>query len=267
LVLKVAGGDRMGLRGVLDLTLVNERGEPVVLRNVVSTAQGIGPPRIERKDQQRVVTVSANFTGRNQSEVIEDLRAALHTIPVPQGFAVVLGAGYEEQQAAFRELMLMFALSLAFVYMVMACQYESLRHPLAVMFSVPLAAVGVLVTLFLTDTTFNIQSFIGCIMLGGIVVNNAILLVDHVNLLRERDGMGLYPAVAEAGRRRLRPILMTASTTVLGLVPLALGIGEGGEAQAPMARAVIGGLLSSTAITLYLVPVVYTFLDPERSKS
>ncbi|OGL48233.1 MAG: hypothetical protein A2161_07640 [Candidatus Schekmanbacteria bacterium RBG_13_48_7] len=129
--------------------------------------------------------------------------------------------------------------------------------PFIVMFSVPLAAIGVILMLFLTKTTFNIQSFIGCIMLGGIVVNNAILLVDHTNLLRRRDSMPLNDAIEEAGRRRLRPILMTALTTILGLIPLAIGLGEGGEAQAPMARAVIGGLLSSTFITLVFVPTMY----------
>jgi HAE1 family hydrophobic/amphiphilic exporter-1 len=129
------------------------------------------------------------------------------------------------------------------------------------MFSVPLAIIGVVLMLFLTGTTFNVQSYIGCIMLGGIVVNNAILLVDHINLLRRRDGLGVREAIEEAGRRRLRPILMTALTTLLGLLPLALGIGEGGEAQAPLARAVIGGLTSSTVLTLVFVPVVYSLFE------
>jgi len=129
------------------------------------------------------------------------------------------------------------------------------------MFSVPLAAIGVILVLFFTRTTFNVQSFIGCIMLGGIVVNNAILLVDHTNLLRHRDSMPLREAIEEAGRRRLRPILMTTLTTVIGLIPLALGLGEGGEAQAPMARVVIGGLLSSTLITLVFVPVAYSIFE------
>src|SRR4030042_386440 len=145
--------------------------------------------------------------------------------------------------------------------MVMACQYESLRDPFVIMFSVPLASIGVILMLFLTRTTFNIQSFIGCSMWGGIVVNNAILLVDHTNLLRRRDRMGLHEAIEEAGRRRLRPILMTRLTTVLRLVPLALALGEGGEAQAPMARVVIGGLLSSSLITLVFVPVVYSLFE------
>jgi HAE1 family hydrophobic/amphiphilic exporter-1 len=175
-----------------------------------------------------------------------------------------MGGDYEEQQKAFQELLLSFGLALILVYMVMACQYESLVDPFVVMFSVPLAAIGVILMLFLTDTTFNIQSFIGCIMLGGIVVNNAILLVDHTSLLRQRDGMPMREAIAEAGRRRLRPILMTALTTILGLVPLALGLGEGGESQAPLARAVLGGLLSSTLITLVFVPVMYSLLEWAR---
>jgi HAE1 family hydrophobic/amphiphilic exporter-1 len=126
---------------------------------------------------------------------------------------------------------------------------------------VPLAIIGVILMLFLTDTTFNIQSYIGCFMLGGIVVNNAILLVDYTNLLRQRDGMTTVEALKETGRRRLRPILMTTMTTVCGLAPLALGLGEGGEAQAPLARAVIGGLLSSTFITLLVVPVIYSLFE------
>ena len=141
--------------------------------------------------------------------------------------------------------------------MVLACQYESFLNPLVVMFSVPFAAIGVLVTLFLTATTLNVQSYIGCIMLGGIVVNNAILLVDQAGRLVS-DGMHTHDALLEAGRRRLRPILMTTLTTILGLLPLALGIGEGSDAQAPLARTVIGGLAGSTVITLVFIPVIYS---------
>ena len=193
--------------------------------------------------------------------VIADIRERLHAVPMPTDFSIGFGGDYEEQQKAFRELLFSCILALILVYMVMACQYESLRDPFVVMFSVPLAAIGVILMLFLTRTTFNMQSYIGCIMLGGIVVNNAILLVDHTNLLRRRDRMPLREAIEEAGRRRLRPILMTALTTILGLLPLALGLGEGGEAQAPLARAVIGGLMSSTLITLVFVPVVYSLFE------
>ncbi|WP_198343109.1 efflux RND transporter permease subunit [Oleiphilus messinensis] len=153
-------------------------------------------------------------------------------------------------------------LALVLVYMVLASQYESFKAPVVVMFSVPLAAIGVLVILFVTGSTLNLQSGIGCILLGGIVVNNAILLVDQAGQLYRNDFPDVQLAVLEAGRRRLRPILMTTLTTILALLPLALGIGEGADAQAPLARAVIGGLLASTLITLFLIPVVYVLLHP-----
>jgi HAE1 family hydrophobic/amphiphilic exporter-1 len=150
--------------------------------------------------------------------------------------------------------------------MVLACQYESLRDPIVVMASVPVATVGVLVILFLTGTTLNLQSYIGCIMLGGIVVNNAILLVDQARKLSS-SGLPVNRAVAEAGRRRLRPILMTSMTTILALTPLAIGLGEGADAQAPLARAVVGGLAASTMITLFLIPAVYSLFHPESQGS
>jgi HAE1 family hydrophobic/amphiphilic exporter-1 len=143
----------------------------------------------------------------------------------------------------------------------MAGQFESFRDPFVVLFAIPMALIGVTVTFILTGTIFSMQAFIGCIMLAGIVVNNAILLVDYTNRLRRDHGLDLAGAVKLAGRRRLRPILMTTGTTVLGLLPLSLGLGEGGEAQAPLARAVIGGLISSTLITLILIPVVYSIFE------
>jgi HAE1 family hydrophobic/amphiphilic exporter-1 len=258
---KLREAEKMDLRDILDLTLANADGEPVVLRNVVNVGPRSGPVLIERKDQERVVTVSADLSGRDMGSVLSDIRELLRSLPVPAGFTITFGGDYEEQQKSFRELLFSCVLALVLVYMVMACQYESLRDPFVVMFSVPLAAIGVIVMLFCTGTTFNVQSFIGCIMLGGIVVNNAILLVDHTNLLRRKASMSIRDAIEEAGRRRLRPILMTAMTTIIGLIPLALGLGEGGEAQAPMARAVIGGLLSSTLITLVFVPVVYSIFE------
>ena len=261
IVVKLKEVEALDLREVLDLTVTNADGQTVVLRNLVDAQRWTGPVRIERKDQQRIVTVSAEVSGRDLGSVVADIRKTLRTVPVPRDLSILLGGDYEEQQKAFRELLVSLALALALVYMVMACLYESLRDPFVVMFSVPLAAIGVVIMLFLTNTTFNIQSFIGCIMLGGIVVNNAILLVDHINLLRRRDGMPVREAIEEAGRRRLRPILMTALTTIFGLIPLALGLGEGGEAQAPMAKVVIGGLASSTLITLVFIPVVYAIVE------
>jgi HAE1 family hydrophobic/amphiphilic exporter-1 len=261
ILVKLQEAEKKDIRDILDLILTNTEGEPVVLRNVVDVRSQSGPVLIERKDQERVIYVNADIAGRDMGSIIADIQDQLRSVPVPAEFTIGFGGDYEEQQKSFRELLLSCVLALLLVYAVMACQYESLRDPFVVMFSVPLAAIGVILMLFFSGTTFNIQSFIGCIMLGGIVVNNAILLVDHTNLLRRRDGMAIRDAIEEAGRRRLRPILMTATTTVIGLVPLALGLGEGGEAQAPMARAVIGGLLSSTLITLVFVPVVYSLFE------
>jgi len=264
---KLADMDKKDLQEILDLSLTNADGEPVILRNVVNAQPRSGPVLIQRKDQERVVYVSANISGRDMGSVLADIQKGLRNVPVPKDFSIVFGGDYEEQQKAFRELMMSFVLALVLVYMVMASLYESLRYPLVVMFSVPLAGIGVILMLFLTNTTFNVQSFIGCIMLGGIAVNNAILLVDHINLLRRRDQMPLRAAIEEAGRRRLRPILMTATTTILAMTPLALGIGEGGEAQAPMARAIIGGLLSSSLITLVVIPTVYALVERRSLKT
>jgi hydrophobic/amphiphilic exporter-1 (mainly G- bacteria), HAE1 family len=152
-------------------------------------------------------------------------------------------------------------LAIILVYAVMASQYESLRDPFIIMFSIPLAAIGVVLALKLTNTAFSMQAYIGVIMLAGIVVSNAILLVDYTNTLRRRDGLALREAVEVAGRTRLRPILMTSLATMLGLVPMSLGVGEGSELQAPLARVVIGGLLTSTLITLVFVPTVYTLFE------
>ncbi|MDH3437545.1 MAG: efflux RND transporter permease subunit, partial [Betaproteobacteria bacterium] len=207
--------------------------------------------------QQRLVTVTANVAGRDLGSVAEDIQARLDRIARPAGYDLRVAGNFEEQQKAFNELLMSLLLALLLVYMVLASQYESLSDPLVVMLSVPLAAVGVLITLFLTHTTLNLQSGIGCIMLGGIVVNNAILLVDQAGQLRRR-GFVTNAALLEAGRRRLRPVLMTTFTTILALLPLALGIGEGADAQAPLARAVLGGLTVSTLITLVLIPVVYS---------
>jgi HAE1 family hydrophobic/amphiphilic exporter-1 len=264
---KVKDSERLSPREILDLSVSNAEGRPVVLRNVVALRPRTGPVQIERKDQERLVTVRANIEGRDMGSILADIRQGLLSVPVPRGFSIQFGGDYEEQQKTFHELLVGLVLALILVYMVMACLYESLRDPFVVMFSVPLAIIGVVLMLFLTNTTFNMQSYIGCIMLAGIVVNNAILLVDYTNLLRREEGMPMREAIEEAGRRRLRPILMTALTTICGLIPLALGLGEGGEAQAPMARAVIGGLASSTLITLVVVPVIYSLFERGLKRS
>jgi HAE1 family hydrophobic/amphiphilic exporter-1 len=253
--------DRRDLADLLNLTVINSGGEPVALRNVVSTTSQEGPVRLERKDQERIITVSANFTGRDMGSVVSDIRERLRSVPVPQDFSIVFGGDYEEQQKAFRELLFGFIVAVVLVYLVMAGQFESFRDPFVVLFSIPMATIGVALTMILTGTIFSMQAFIGCIMLAGIVVNNAIVMVDYTNRLRRQHGMELMEAIKLGGARRLRPILMTTSTTVLGLLPLSLGLGEGGEAQAPLARVVIGGLVSSSLITLVLIPVIYSIFE------
>ncbi len=267
ILVQMAEAVNLSLDDILDMTLTNPLGEAIALRNVVRIDPGRGPVLIERKDQQRLVTVSANVSNRDLGSAAADVADRIDRIPRPTGYEVRMSGSIEEQQKSFRELMVSLGLALALVYMVLACQYESLRDPLVVMLSVPLAVVGVLTVLFLTRTTINVQSSIGCIMLGGIVVNNAILLVDQAGKLRLGSKLTAREAVLEAGRRRLRPILMTTLTTILGLLPLALGIGEGADAQAPLARVIVGGLTASTVISLVVIPIVYSLFHPDRDPS
>jgi HAE1 family hydrophobic/amphiphilic exporter-1 len=262
ILLQLEDAERRSLQEILDLTLSTPDDGAVALRNLVTSEAGQGPVTIERKDQQRLLSVSANLSGRDTGSVAADIQARLDRIARPPNYDLVIAGDYQEQRKADRQLLLSLALAMLLVYMVLASQYESLLDPLVVMFSVPMAAIGVLLTLFLSHTTLNLQSYIGCIMLGGIVVNNAILLVDQTGRLRA-EGLAIEAALAEAGRRRLRPILMTTLTTILALLPLALGIGEGADAQAPLARAVVGGLTASTLVSLLLIPAVYSLLHRE----
>jgi len=253
--------ERRNMDELLDLTLRSASGEAVALRNLMDSQAGSGPLQIDRKDQQRLLEVTADLENRDQGSAAAEIRERLQRIPTPEGYELRLAGSVEEQEESRRDMMLSLGLALLLVYMVLACQYESLLNPFIVMFSVPMAAVGVLVTLFLTETTLNLQSGIGCIMLAGIVVNNAILLVDQSSRLLQA-GYERGQAVSEAGRRRLRPILMTTLTTILALLPLAFGIGEGADAQAPLARAVVGGLSGATLITLLIIPALFHLLHP-----
>jgi HAE1 family hydrophobic/amphiphilic exporter-1 len=264
ILLQLRDAEKLGINDILELNLTTPGGERVALRNLVSNEAGYGPVIIERKDQQRIIEVEANVAERDLGSVAADIQARIDQIARPVDYELTISGKYQEQQKAFDDLMMSLLLALLLVYMVLASQYESLLDPLIVMLTVPMAAIGVIVTLFLSQTTLNLQSAIGCIMLGGIVVNNAILLVDQAGRLR-REGMQTIDALAEAGRRRLRPVLMTTLTTILALIPLALGLGEGADAQAPLARAVVGGLGVSTLITLLLIPAVYAFMHPQRT--
>jgi HAE1 family hydrophobic/amphiphilic exporter-1 len=191
---------------------------------------------------------------------VEEAAAQLAGMQLPYGLSLRITGQSEEMKASFRSLLFALGLAVFLVYLVMAAQFESLLHPFVILFSIPLAAIGVAVALWLTDTRLSVIVFIGLIMLAGIVVNNAIVLIDLVNQLRA-DGMERLEALREAARLRLRPIMMTTLTTVLGLLPMALGLGEGAEMRAPMAVTVIGGLLTSTVLTLVVVPVMYSLLD------
>ena len=266
ILVQLKDAEQRSIDDVLNLTLSTASGELVALRNLVTSTPTRAPREIDRKEQQRIITVQVNVAGRAEGTTAGEIRRLLERIPRPDGYSFIIAGSYAEQQEAFRELMIALLLALLLVYMVLACQYESFRNPLIVMTATPMAAIGVILTLVLTDTTLNLQSAIGCIMLGGIVVNNAILLVDQASRLHVGEHYAVHDAVAEAGRRRLRPILMTTLTTILGLLPLALGLGEGSEAQAPLARAVVGGLLGSTLITLVLTPVVYSLFHSSRAE-
>ena len=257
ILVQLQDAEKRSLEEILDLTLHTSAGETVVLRNLVETRTSLGSVTIERKEQQRLVSVTANVAGRDLGSVAADMQTRVDGVARPLGYDLIIAGNFEEQQKTFREVTVSLLLALLLVYMVLASQYESLGDPLLVMLTVPLAAAGVLLTLVLTSTTLNLQSAIGCLMLGGIVVNNAILLVDQAGRLR-RAGLPTDAALVEAGRRRLRPVLMTTATTVLALLPLALGIGEGADAQAPLARVVVGGLSVSAIITLGLIPVAYS---------
>ena len=254
--------DRLSVQDLDNVSVQTPNGESVPLSTLVDTDRGRGPTEIRRINGQRVTYISATLNSDAVlGEVVERARDNLADLTLPEGFSITFGGEYREQQKAQTDFMIAIIMALILIYMVMAGQFERFLDPLVVMFSVPLVLIGVLPTLVLTGTTVNIQSVMGLVMLIGIVVNNAIVLVDYINLMRREREMDLLPAVAEAGRLRLRPILMTTLTTVLGLVPLALGIGAGAEIQAALARVVIGGLLASTLVTLVLIPAAYVSLE------
>jgi HAE1 family hydrophobic/amphiphilic exporter-1 len=261
IIVRLREADRERVEDINDVLINAPTGQVLQAKNLLTLRNQSGPTEIQRKNQERILRVSAEPEVA-LSDAVRAVDAHMDGVRNMSGqFSVGFGAEVEQQEEAFRQLQIMLMLAVVLVYAVMASQYESLRDPFIIMFSVPLAAIGVVAALKLTNTTFSMQAYIGVIMLAGIVVSNAILLVDYTNILRRRDGMRLRDAVETAGRTRLRPILMTTLTTILGLVPMALAIGEGAELQAPLARVVIGGLAASTLITLVFVPTVYTLFE------
>jgi HAE1 family hydrophobic/amphiphilic exporter-1 len=260
IIVRLREEDRRAIADIGDVLVSTPGGQVVPARNLLVVGREAGPVQIDRKNMERVTRVNAE-TEVSLSEAVAAIQGRLSQIRVPPDFAIGFGAEVEEQARSFQQLQLVLVLAILLVYAVMASQYESLRDPFIIMFSIPVAGIGVVGALLLTNTPFSMQAYIGVIMLAGIVVSNAILLVDYIKTLRERDGLPLREAVELGGRTRLRPILMTSIATMLGLVPMAIGLGEGGELQAPLARVVIGGLLASTVVTLVLVPVLYTVFE------
>jgi HAE1 family hydrophobic/amphiphilic exporter-1 len=252
--------DRDTLDKIENLTVVTPTGVFVPLKSVAQISRGQGPVKINREDHLRVVSVTANVLNRDVGSVVGDIKKELANYNLPAGYFIEYGGSYKQMKESFSTLTLALLVGILLVYMVMASQFESLLYPFVVMFEIPLAFIGVGLALFLTRQSLSIPSFMGVIMLAGIVVNNAIVLIDYVNQLRRR-GMDKFTALVQGGTTRLRPILITSLTTVLGMVPMALSRQEGSEMMRPMAIAVIGGLFASTVLTLVIIPVVYSLLD------
>ena len=236
---------------------------PVTLDAVADIVVSQGPAEIRRVAQERVAIITANLAFGDLGAAALEAGAIINQTPLPEGITAMVSGQSEEMQESFQSMQFALALAVFLVYLVMAAQFESLIHPFVILFTIPLALVGAVLALFLTGTTINIVALIGVIMLAGIVVNNAIVLVDLINQLRAQ-GHDRFDAIMEAGAARLRPILMTSLTTALGLLPMAIGFGEGAEVRAPMAITVIGGLLVSTFLTLVVIPVVYSIMDRKR---
>ncbi len=248
---------RQSLADIENILIYNAQGIPVRVKDLGTVVERFTPPTIERKDRQRVVTISATLSGTTMDKAVAAINAEIDKVDVPSEIFIDIGGSYEEQQDSFADLGMLFLIIIILVYIVMASQFESFTYPFIIMFSLPFGISGVILAMALTGGTLNIMSFIGLIMLVGIVVKNGIVLVDYINLNRER-GMGIIRSVVAGGKSRLRPVLMTTATTVLGMLPLALSQSEGSEMWRPMAITVIGGLTVSTILTLLVIPVLYT---------
>jgi HAE1 family hydrophobic/amphiphilic exporter-1 len=246
--------------------IVNPGASPAIpLSAVADIVMSVGPSEISRVNQQRVVLVSANLAYGDLGGAVIDAQQAIDDIQLPITLKANVAGQSEEMKASFKSLYFALALAVFMVYIVMASQFESFLHPFLILFTVPMACAGSIYGLVLTGTNVSVVVFIGLIMLAGIVVNNAIVLIDRINQLRQ-SGVAKDEAIIEAAQSRLRPILMTTLTTVLGLLPMAIGLGEGSEIRTPMAVTVIFGLLFASLLTLFLIPVLYSLFDRKRFK-
>ncbi|HET6383800.1 MAG TPA: efflux RND transporter permease subunit [Armatimonadota bacterium] len=268
IIVQLPEADRKTIPEMENLTVTPSIGAPamgsplkdVTLSQVATPHYGLGPSEITRQDRARYIAISGVPQGRSPGEIQADLQKAMDSIKLPQGYHWDWGINQKRRTEEFGGMGLAIALAICLIYILLAAQFESFIHPLTVLTSVPLSAVGIILGLFLTNRSFGLTAMIGMLMLVGIVVKNGILLVDYTNVLRSR-GMSMHEAVLVAGPTRLRPILMTASAATLGMLPIAIAIGKGSEINAPMATAVIGGLITSTFLTLLVVPTVYTLFD------
>jgi HAE1 family hydrophobic/amphiphilic exporter-1 len=259
---------RSTLTDIENLGIMNPMGQTIRLGEIAKIKEFWSPPSIERKRKERIVKVSFTPYKRSLTDIQIDVQKAIDNTNLPGGVMVQISGAIKEQMDAFMDIATLMLISLILVYLIMASQFESLKMPFIIMFSIPFAFSGVAIALYLTGTTLSVISGIGAVMLIGIVVKNAIVLVDFINLMRER-GHELYEAIAISGRSRLRPVIMTSATTILGMLPLAMSTGSGSELWSPMGISVIGGLIFSTLVTLVLVPVVYAIFAKrgERNKN
>ncbi len=248
-----------------NLLLPTINGKMIPLQQVARIEQSTSPTTIFRENQERFISVGCELSGIDLSGAVSKIKEIIRDTPMPIEYQVVIGGSAEDQAESFYYLTIAFFAAILLVYMIMASQFESLIDPFIIMFTVPLSIIGVFLALFITGTTISVMALVGLVMLTGIVVNNGIVMVDYINQ-RRRGGQDLYDAVEEGGKVRMRPVLMTALTTILGMVPLALEIGSGSESWAPLARAVIGGLTTSTLLTLIIIPIVYIIFEQMGDK-
>jgi HAE1 family hydrophobic/amphiphilic exporter-1 len=256
---------RQSQRDIENLLIMTPAGRQVPLRAVADVVVDRAPMRIDRKAQERLVTLTVDVAGRNLSSTSGDVKKAMKKVPVPNDYRIDFSGSAAEMQKSFMYLALAFVVAMVLCYMVMASQFESYLDPFVIMFTIPMGIIGVALALLVTWTPMSIMVLVGVVMLVGIVVNNGIVLVDYTNQLHD-GGMPLFEAIQKAGVTRMRPVLMTALTTIFGMLPLALGLGESGETWAPMARAVVGGLTVATVLTLVVVPVIYAIMEMRRDK-
>jgi hydrophobic/amphiphilic exporter-1 (mainly G- bacteria), HAE1 family len=238
----------------------------VPLEQIASVTMGVGPSQIEHNNGERTISVAANAQGRSPGEVTADALRIARAMDYPPGYGLELAGASRDQQEVFREMGIALVSGIALMYLILVMQFGSFTAPLAVMLSLPLSLIGVVLALLLTGGTLNLMSFIGVIMLMGLVAKNAILLLDAARV-REAEGMDREEALMAAGRKRLRPILMTSFALIAGMTPVAIGVGEGGEFYRPMAVAIIGGVITGTVLTLLVIPSFYDSIETSRDRA